>query len=236
MTRRRWIAEEVSGDRAFLLGQNAVHLVQVLRARVGQELEISTGQAVRLGTIRKIEKDRVELVMGERLASPFLPHFTLLLAIFKFDRLEWAIEKATELGVAEIIPVITRRTDTHLAQAAAKRVERWRKIAHEASQQSRRLSPPEIASPIRLKDAIGTPAAAKVVLAEGFPQGLKSVLAAAPQKESVALAIGPEGGWTSEEISLFQAAGWIPAGLGPTILRSETGAIAALVIAASELV
>ncbi|HMK31517.1 MAG TPA: RsmE family RNA methyltransferase [Terriglobales bacterium] len=235
MTRRRWIADEVSGDLAYLRGQNAAHLAQVLRAEVGQELEVSTGVALRLGRISKIGKDRVELLLGEVLPSPAIPDLTLLLAIFRFDRLEWAIEKATELGAAEIVPVIARRTDVHLAQAARKRVERWRRIAHEASQQSRRVSSPVVTDPLKLKDALATPATVRIVLTEGVAQTLKAVLAASPQKESLALAVGPEGGWTSDEIALYQNSGWIPAGLGPGILRSETAAMVALAVVSSEL-
>ena len=129
MTRRRWIADEVSGTRAFLVGAHARHLSQVLRARIGQEFDITAENKVRRGRITTIAPDRVEFELGDEVPTPAAVQVTLALSIFKFDRMEWAIEKCTELGAARIVPVIARRTEAHLATAAAKRVERWRRIA-----------------------------------------------------------------------------------------------------------
>jgi 16S rRNA (uracil1498-N3)-methyltransferase len=147
MTRRRWIADSFTDDHAELLGANAAHLARVLRARVGQEYDIVCGGVVRLGTIEAVSEERVEFALGEAVREPFEQPFeqqcegrgereiVLVMAIYKFDRMEWAIEKCTELGATRIVPVIARRTDAHLAAAAPKRVERWRRIAHEAAQQ-----------------------------------------------------------------------------------------------------
>jgi 16S rRNA (uracil1498-N3)-methyltransferase len=235
MTRRRWIADQVSGDRAFLSGSNAEHLARVLRARVGQEYEIATGDAVRLGRIAAISDNEVEFELGESVARAEQAHVSLVLAVFKFDRMEWAIEKATELGVAAIQPVIARRTETHLASAAAKRVGRWRRIAHEAAQQARRDAAPEIADPVKLKDALDHHAEIKIVLAEAEQKlALKDALHALTTDDrrltTVSLAVGPEGGWTDDELRAFTDAGWTSASLGKTILRAETAAIAALAI------
>src|SRR5205085_9156253 len=104
MTRRRWIADEVSGDRAALVGEQASHLARVLRARVGQEFEIAAGNRVRLGRVSAVSPERVEFDLGADVEQPTLPAVHLLLAIFKFDRMEWAIEKATEFGVSAITP------------------------------------------------------------------------------------------------------------------------------------
>src|SRR5260370_519072 len=128
MTRRRWIADEVSDNHAALTGDHARHLAQVLRAQVGQEFDISTGKEVRRGRISGIRFDRVEVDLGEVVAHSGESAITVALSIFKFDRMEWAIEKCTELGVERIVPVVTGRTESHLATAAAKRVERWRRI------------------------------------------------------------------------------------------------------------
>src|SRR5271168_5047024 len=140
MTRRRWIADEVTGDMAALLGDHAAHLSRVLRAEVGQEFDIATGSDVRRGTITTISYDRVEFALGNKLDRPRkstlrenAPQITLVLAVFKFDRMEWAIEKCTEVGVARVIPVIASRSDVHLAAAAAKRHERWQRIARQAA-------------------------------------------------------------------------------------------------------
>src|SRR6185369_2414621 len=145
---------------------------------------------------------------------------------------EWAIEKATELGVAKIVPVIAQRTVKHLAAAAAKRAERWRRLAHEAAQQSRRVAAPELPEPAPLKAALA--GGQGIVLAETEDdRSLKHALATAPRP--VRLAVGPEGGWTDSELALFQQSGWSAASLGATILRAETAAIAALAIVAAEL-
>ena len=157
MTRRRWIADEFSDTHAALTGAHADHLIRVLRARVGQEFDIATGPVVRRGRIVTVADNRVEFELAKEIsASPALA-LTLLLAIFKFDRMEWAIEKCTELGVSRIVPVIARRTDAHLATASVKRAERWRRIALQAAEQSRRATPPEIAAPIELQEAVAQP-------------------------------------------------------------------------------
>ena len=234
MTRRRWIADECSGNRAALTGANAEHLARVLRARIGQEFDIAAEGQVRRGRIISVTPEEVEFELGEELPAVTLPDLTVLLAIFKFDRMEWAIEKATELGVARIVPLIAKRTDAHLASAATKRVERWRRIAREAAQQSRRAAPPEIVAPARLQEALELAADRRIVLAEGEERSLLKQ-AVAGFKGSLALAVGPEGGWTREEERAFREHGWIAASLGPTILRAETAAIAAVSVVLAEL-
>jgi len=236
MTRRRWIADEISGNRAILTGEHADHLMRVLRARVGQEFDIATESSVRHGRILSIAEGRVEFELGEVIVTHSSFNLSLLLAVFKFDRMEWAIEKCTELGVLRIIPVIARRTDAHLATAAAKRADRWRRIALQAAEQSRRPVPPEIGAPIKLKEAVLTSAATRIVLAETERKVLLHDLLSTPSRDhEVLLAIGPEGGWTGEELDLFRNSGWTAASLGPTILRAETAAIAATAIAVSAL-
>jgi 16S rRNA (uracil1498-N3)-methyltransferase len=231
MTRRRWIADEVSKDRAALTGSHAQHLVRVLRARVGEEFDIVANGVLRRGRISTVADDRVDFSLGEEIQSTPTANVTLLLAIFKFDRMEWAIEKCTELGVSKIVPVIARRTDTHLASAAGKRVERWRRIALQASEQSRRISPPEIAEPAKLGSVLVSTAPLRIVLAETEQQiQLGDVLAGHSASEETLLAIGPEGGWTEDELQSFSKNGWSSASLGNTILRAETAAIAAIAI------
>jgi 16S rRNA (uracil1498-N3)-methyltransferase len=236
MTRRRWIADEVSGTRAVLTGAHAEHLSRVLRARVGQEFDITTGNEVRRGRVMAITHDRVEFELGEFVSAPVAVQVTVVLSIFKFDRMEWAIEKCTELGATRIVPVIARRTETHLASAAAKRVDRWRRIALQAAEQSRRVSPPEISDPLKLKDAMALPGSLRIVLSESETKlTLKDVVQAHADRSDVVLALGPEGGWADDELGLFHEAGWISASLGNTILRAETAAIASLAVVLAEL-
>jgi 16S rRNA (uracil1498-N3)-methyltransferase len=234
MTRRRWIADEFSDRQAALVGEHAGHLFRVLRARVGQEFDITAGNTVRRGRIVTVTPDRVEFELGEEVPAASSSNIVLLLAIFKFDRMEWAIEKCTELGVSRIVPVVARRSDAHLVAAASKRVERWNRLAHQASEQSRRQAPPQIDSPTKLQDAIALPGAPRIVLAETESQNyLRDVIQ--PSDAQILLAVGPEGGWVEEELKLFRDSGWTTASLGRTILRAETAAIAAVAIAVAEL-
>jgi 16S rRNA (uracil1498-N3)-methyltransferase len=236
MTRRRFIADEVSGDRAALVGEHADHLVRVLRGRVGQDFEIATGETVRRGRIAAVSDGRVEFDLGEEVPRSSLAEITLVLAVFKFDRMEWAIEKCTELGVSRIVPVIARRTDPHLAAASAKRAERWQRIARQAAEQSRRDTPPEIGAPVNVAEALNFPAALRIVLAESEEQTLlHDILKQKNAADGVVMAVGPEGGWTESELQSFQKSGWISASLGNTILRAETAAMAATALAASAL-
>ena len=236
MTRRRFIADEVSGDRAALVGEHADHLVRVLRARVGQDFDIATGEAVRRGCITSVRDGRVDFDLGEEVSGSGLAEITLVLAVFKFDRMEWAIEKCTELGVSRIVPLISRRTDSHLASASAKRVERWQRIARQAAEQSRRATPPEIAAPIKLSESLHLQASLRIVLAEAEERTmLRDVVKPAAADGGIALAVGPEGGWTEDELQLFHQAAWISASLGSTILRAETAAMAATAVVAAAL-
>ena len=185
------------------------------------------------GRIVSIADGRVEFQLGDEIPSEVTSSLTLLLAIFKFDRMEWSIEKCTELGVKRIIPVIARRTDAHLPSAALKRVERWRRIATHASEQSRRATTPEITSPSKLPDAVNIDADLRIVLTETETETMVREVVTSHPHNQIALAIGPEGGWTEDELDLFGKQGWISASLGPTILRAETAAIAAVAIALS---
>ncbi len=232
MTRRRWIADEFSGNQAALTGTHAEHLVRVLRARVGQEFDVVANGVIHRGRVSSIADGKVEFELGPEIpSSPASVNLTVLLAVFKFDRMEWAIEKATELGVARIIPVIARRTDAHLVAAAAKRTERWRRIVVQAAEQSRRTAPPELTDPIKLRDAAGPSSALRLVLSEVEREtSLKDVVAANQGANEVFLFVGPEGGWTEDELELLHQAGWISVSLGSTILRAETAAIAAVAI------
>jgi 16S rRNA (uracil1498-N3)-methyltransferase len=251
MTRRRFIADTWTATNATLTGDQATHLARVLRAAPGQIYDIVANGFLHRAEITSVAagangaEDRVDFTLHEELESETALPLHLLLAVFKFDHMEWAIEKATELGVARITPILARRTEKHLAQAALKRSERWRRIALEASKQSRRTSVPEIADPIALKPALESETApTRILLSETEQQttltaALETSLRTAASEavgQNVAIAIGPEGGWTPEEMSLFTQHAWLPVTLGPRILRAETAAIAAIAIASSHLI
>ena len=244
MTRRRWIAEHWDEVTATLVGAQAEHMARVLRAQPGMEADVVAGGHVYHAKVAAVAAHEVRFNLESELeADPALP-VTLVMAVYKFDHMEWAIEKATELGVAAIAPVMARRTEKHLAQAAAKRAERWRRIAHEAAQQSRRCDVPMIQEPIALSAHVRAAAenpdgVTRIVLAEQertttLRNALEeSIAAAEAEMPRLEIAIGPEGGWAPEEEALFDANGWRAVSLGPRILRAETAAIAALAVVAS---
>jgi 16S rRNA (uracil1498-N3)-methyltransferase len=228
--RRRFFVEKFDGQRALVSGDRAHHLGVVLRAQAGQLYELSDGRRVCLGRIEKVARDTVEFALLEELPAqePRL-QVILLLSVVKFDAFEWAIEKATELGVAEIVPLAAARSEKTLIAAAEKRSERWRKIVQEAAQQSRRVRLPAlhpVAKPepafALLADRLG------IFLSERAEAPvLRTVLRNRVASKAV-LAIGPEGGWTDEERDAALKASFHEASLGRLILRTETAVIAAL--------
>jgi 16S rRNA (uracil1498-N3)-methyltransferase len=232
VARRRFFVPEIIDNTAELTGEDAHHLARVLRVEPGQQFEISDRVRLCLAEVTGVSKAAVRFqVVEEMEPSPPLPPVTLYAAIFKFDRFEWMIEKVTEIGIARIVPVETARTEAGLLAAAGKRVERWRKIALESSQQSRRLAPPEIANPRKLAFALPGAAGLRYRLEEqpGAPYLLRALPA---ERSPVTLIIGPEGGWVDAERQTLDAAGWQATSLGPTVLRAETAAIVACSLAA----
>jgi 16S rRNA (uracil1498-N3)-methyltransferase len=212
-------------------GEAAHHLGRVLRARPGQLYELSDGARVYLGRIDSVTRDRVEFALLEELpAHRAALDITLLLAMVKFDSFEWALEKATELGVTSIVPLAAARSEKGLLAAAAKRSERWNKILLESSQQSRRLQVPELAKLARPEEAFAKHSAgARIILSER-PEAppLRAILKNHSAPKQAMLAIGPEGGWTDNELASARASGFEEASLGRLILRTETAVIAAL--------
>lgn len=294
MTRRRFIADIWTPTSATLTGDQAAHLARVLRAEPGQIYDVVAGGFLHRGEITAVTPEAVHLLLHEELESDTALPLHLLIAVFKFDHLEWGIEKATELGVAAITPILARRTEKHLAQSSHTRVARWRRIALETSKQSRRTSVPAIADPVPLQQALlttrqipnrillseieqatpllqalhqahsrrherdqdttalqaavvstGSHPPTTVISTEVNPRSGVISTGAQPIGETPvfrgalatthALAIGPEGGWTTEELDLFGGHHWQPVTLGPRILRAETAAIAAIAIAAAHL-
>jgi 16S rRNA (uracil1498-N3)-methyltransferase len=233
MARRRFFVEEVRNQRAELYGEDAHHLVRVLRVEKGQRFEISDNRNVYLSEVAEAHKGRVVFAVIEKLApGPAVIEIVLLLALVKFDRFEWALEKGVEAGVSRVVPVIAERSEKGLDRAASKRVERWRRIVLEASQQSRRDTLARIEMPVTFRAAVEFQSPLRCLLDEapGAP-ALLSVLAGKRGSSGVALLTGPEGGWTEKERNLALGMGWEAVSLGPQILRTETAAVLAAGIA-----
>ncbi|HEY1240619.1 MAG TPA: RsmE family RNA methyltransferase [Bryobacteraceae bacterium] len=232
MARRRFFVDSVRGGAAELRGEDARHLSRVLRAEAGQKYEISDGQSAWLAEIAEARGDLVVFRVLEPVAAPELPvHITLLAALIKFDRFEWMVEKATEVGVERILPVETARCEKGLFEASRKRSDRWMRVAREASQQSRRLRAPEILPAVRFDSALKTEADSRYLLEETTaPPLLASLPASRVSSAQVAVWVGPEGGWTDPEREAAVASGWMQVSLGPLVLRAETAASVAVAI------
>jgi 16S rRNA (uracil1498-N3)-methyltransferase len=235
LARRRFFVDAIRGGMAELSGDDARHLTRVLRAEPGQRYEITDGQAAYLAEIAEARGQRVVFRVLDPIASAApLVRITLCAALVKFDRFEWTIEKATELGVESILPVEAARSEKGLLEASRKRAARWERIARESSQQARRVGAPRILEAVSFERALAHTAGHRYFLDETVAPPLLQVLPAEKAVgESVALLVGPEGGWTEAERAQAASAGWQPAGLGPLVLRAETASIAALAVVGS---
>ncbi len=232
--RRRFFVERFEQATASLTGEAAHHLGRVLRAEPGQLYELSDGKAIWLARVERVGRDAVDFALVEQVpALTARLHLTLLLAIVKFDRFEWALEKATELGVNQIVPLAAARSDKGLIAAAAKRAQRWDKILLESAQQSRRLLPPVLCPAVLPGEAFSASRAqhgVSVLLSERADSPALRVILQGKRSSAACMAVGPEGGWTEKELAAAHAAEFVEASLGQTILRTETAVTAALAI------
>lgn len=221
------------GDRATLTGPAANHVSRVLRLRAGDPVTLFNGDGWEYpGTVAVPRVDRVEVELGPRTAG--LPEsplaVTLLQGVARAERMDLVVQKATELGVARIVPVLAGRSVVRLDERQAqRRLEHWRAIALAACEQCGRTRPPAVAPPRGLGECLADVAGAPhcLVLAPGAPLPLTALPAGAGQ---ATLLIGPEGGLTEPEREAAARAGFEPRALGPRILRTETAAIAALAV------
>lgn len=229
MARRLFFVSEVHSGRAELRGEEAKHLSRVLRVEEGQVYEISDNTQRYLAQVIEAHREAVRFEVLEKLPTEMeLPPIYLYAAIIKFEHFEWGIEKATELGVDRIVPVQSARSENGLERAVAKRLERWRRIALESSQQCRRSFLPVLEGAKRFTDIVEAAPGNRAFLDEKR-DGL-SLRELKGDTEPISLLVGPEGGWTEDERQLALDHGWKPASLGPRILRAETAWLASLAI------
>jgi 16S rRNA (uracil1498-N3)-methyltransferase len=236
--RRRFFVDGFDSKSATVRGETAEHLGRVLRAQSGQFYELSDGHRVWLARIERVAiskrgESRIDFALIEPVPAPE-PSFgvRLLVSIVKFDRFEWCLEKATELGATEIVPLTAARSDKPLLAAAGKRKTRWEKIIVESAQQARRLRPPRLHPALSPEEAFAQSSDACKVLLSERPDSmpLREALSGAHRMARAALGVGPEGGWTDAELIAARAAGFLEASLGQNILRAETAVLASLAI------
>jgi len=230
--RRRFFVDHFENQHATLHGEAAHHLGRVLRAQPGQLYELSDGTSAWLARIDLAEHGRIDFTLLEELpTSPAPLKTTLLLSVVKFDAFEWALEKATELGVTRIVPLAAARSEKALLAAAPKRSERWKKILIESAQQSRRVQLPVL-------EPLAKPETAFAAHHDGLPILLSESPQAVPLREillganapAATLAIGPEGGWADSEFAAARSTPFREASLGKLIVRTETAVTASLAV------
>ncbi len=224
MSERFFVTSPIAGEHAALTGDEARHLSSVMRAKVGDEVILFDGSGAEFAArVAATAKGTVELSIVERREiSRELPFsLTLAAALPKGDRQKWLVEKATELGVTQIVPLITQRA---VAQPTASALDRLCRAVVEASKQCGRNRLLEITAPLAATDYFGTAKSATRLIADPSGQPLCQI-DVQPGTDIIA-AIGPEGGFTDAELASATSAGWHPISLGPRILRIETAAIA----------
>jgi 16S rRNA (uracil1498-N3)-methyltransferase len=232
VARRRFFVTSFDSGSAVLSGEEAQHLVRVLRVERGERFELSDNRSVHLAEVADVGPRWVRFALLEPLPVEEPPvRVTLFACLIKFDRFEWMVEKATELGVEAILPVESERCESGLLKAADKRAERWRRIARESSEQSRRARLPEILPAGRLDRVSVTGFDSRFFLDEnpGPAPLAKSLPPSRAASDRAAILIGPEGGWTAPERQRLSEL-WTPVSLGKQILRAEPAAIAALAV------
>lgn len=220
-----------SGAETMLPTAGAYHVARVLRMREGAPLSVFDGAGAEfLAEITRVDGDRVSVRIGQPMAttteSPL--RITLVQGVSRSERMDWTLQKATELGVAAIAPVLSARSVVRLDEKQTERKQsHWRGIVIGACEQCGRAKLPSVASPVTLRNYLANTRkeGLRLVLSPSAPGSLAG-LASLPTK--VELLIGPEGGLDDDELTMANKAGFTPVRLGPRVLRTETAAVAAL--------
>ena len=233
LTRIHIDADLQTGQPLTVAGSAGNHIARVLRLRTGDGLTLFNGRGGEYGgRIEEMHRDSVRVSVlehrDEERESPF--HLTLAQGISRGERMDWVVQKATELGVSRIAPLFTERSVVHLDEKqAAKKVQHWRAIAIAACEQSGRNQVPEIDAPISLYDLLEqrTAGAVALLLSPGAALRITDVPAA---EAGATVLIGPEGGLAQVEQETALRSGFTPVRLGPRVLRTETAAVCALTL------
>lgn len=238
MSRRRFYAPPSAFNAKLasvtLGADEARHLRDVLRLKVGDDVSVFNGAGQEYHCrVAESRRDWAELSVVEKttaLKPESSLELTLAVALLKGEKFDLVVQKATELGVFRIIPVMTKLADVRLRDQSdsAKRVTRWQRIALEAAKQSGRARVPSISEPVSFAQLIpAEPNALRIVFTEREGESLSAAQAKLPAKTSSLTAlVGSEGGWADEELTLARSAGWLMVTLGGRTLRAETAAIA----------
>ena len=236
MAARMIYVDEIADGRASATGERARHLSRVVRLRPGEIVEVSDFDSAWRARAARVEASAVEFELQHELPpEPPRPRIELALAVIKFARFEWAVEKAAELGADAIVPVAAERSDGGLLKAAVRRADRWARIAEEAAQQARRRRPPLVTSPMPLECALAREADMRIFFDFGGRTLEPEDFGGLGGQGAALVLAGPEGGWTDGEVRQASEAGAVAVGLGPHVLRAETAAAVGLAVVAQTL-
>jgi len=234
--------DQIHEKTVTIAGPLLDHLRASLRVKIGEHIWVGDERRRRyLIEVTHVDRrtlhgDVIEQCTGP---APSTPRILIGQAILKGERMDWAIQKTTELGAAAIVPLVSEHTIVRPKQGrVGSQQERWQRIAIEAAQQSERWDVPAIGVPCTAMEFFVTPnpAGLKLILSErGTGQSLSAVPLPSSPTQTIALAIGPEGGWRDEELAQADANGFLPVTLGARILRAETAALAAVSILQTRL-
>lgn len=207
------------------------HLIRVLRVRAGERLELFDGRGtVFPAEVEQVDTDAATLKVGPGVPQPVAPGITIVQGLPKAEKLEWVLQKGTELGAAAFAPVFTERCVVKPSGREDAKVQRWQKIAEEAARQSGRADVPTVLPPRPLLDAVRALAPGTRVLVLDEEEEERSLSSAAGEGGPLALVIGPEGGLARSEVQALAALGALGVTLGRRVLRTETAALAALAV------
>ncbi len=232
MQRHRFFAPPSSlfDSRIVLDAEESHHLARVLRLVPGATVFAFDGNGAEYECeVARVHKDAAELQVIARLSNEVESPLALTLgqALIKGDKFDWVVQKATELGVTRLVPLVTEHSEFRKAEGRELRLQRWRRIALEATKQCGRRKLIELAEVTTFAQFCAAATGVKLIFSERGGNKLADVSRA----DSVTLAIGPEGGWSEGELTLAEAQGFLPVHLGNRILRTETAAVAAVALA-----
>ena len=225
--------DQVDGSRITLSGEDVRHLGVVLRMKPGDLLSLADGAGTEY-TVRVVDAGKAEIrteITGQSKREPGYPRITLGQGLPKSDKMDWIAQKATELGVSAIVPIVTERTIVKVRDEE-KRISRWQKICREAAMQSNRLDIPSVGRIVSFRDFLGTldpePRPLLLLPWEEGTEPVRNVLRQHQGMKQIVVLIGPEGGFSQAEAEAAKEKGFHLVSLGRNILRTETAAVAAL--------
>ena len=235
---QRYFGRKV-GDSIILNDDDIFHLLKVMRSRVGEQIEVVADERVFLSEIVSVKPLRINAIERIKEDNELPNHIILVAALLKGDKLDFVLQKATELGVGEVVLLTTERTIVKIkSHQSDLKLGRYQKILYEAACQSKRERIPYINSIINFSRIKDIRADVKLIAYEGIKgssSSLNKKINSIKPKKKVAIIIGPEGGFSEDEIEYAKDCGFTPVSLGNRILRAETASIYALSVIANKL-